>query len=527
MNLRNSLGHQLATILAPEKALEHSSELSSEWDRCKSDVVYFVNNYCWIYDASDPLDPNWIPFHLWDAQKELLRTLQTDRMVQVLKARQLGISWLGLAFGLWLMVFYPSTQISIFSKRQEEANYLLSEERLKGMYAHLPEWMKMGVVLNNEKTWKLANYSIARAFPTNAGDSYTVTYVMIDEADLVEDQRKMIGAVKPTIDGGGKIFMVSRAEARTPQSDFKKMFRAAVSGKSPWKAVFFPWTVRPGRTESWYEDKKLEILTRTGSLDELHEHYPATVAEALSGLTQDKLIPPHWLSRCWIQMDPVLDLLYTQDMVGPTEAEKLYFPQRMPFIPGLKIYKHPVPGDDYVMGADPAEGNSHSDPSSTHVVSRFTGEEVAYFAGTFIPETHASLTLKLSDYYNSAPVLVERNNHGHAFILQCSTEGYLTRLLTGLDKKPGWLNTAAGKTIMYDVVSPYFREGDAVIHTFSTFTELSSLEASTRKAPEGEHDDEAVSYVLAQLARARYLPYIEPEALVEVDYETTDLTYRF
>jgi len=53
------------------------------------------------------------------------------------------------------------------------------------------------------RTWALANGSVARAFPTNAGDSYTATLAIVDEADLVPDLDRLMRSVKPTIDAGG------------------------------------------------------------------------------------------------------------------------------------------------------------------------------------------------------------------------------------------------------------------------------------------------------------------------------------
>ncbi len=53
------------------------------------------------------------------------------------------------------------------------------------MYAKLPAWMRSAVVQDNDHEWQLSNGSVARAFPTSAGDSYTATLAIVDEADLV------------------------------------------------------------------------------------------------------------------------------------------------------------------------------------------------------------------------------------------------------------------------------------------------------------------------------------------------------
>jgi hypothetical protein len=519
--LLDSLHQQLSTKLNPEQRLEDDSPYAIEWQACKDDPAHFIDSYCHLYDATAK---DWVPFHLWQEQIDLVHTIDANDLVCVLKARQLGISWIGIAYALWLMLFHPVATVSIFSRREEEAVYLLGKERLKGMFERLPKWMQVPVEIDNVKLWQLQNGSIARAFPTTAGDSYTVSFAFVDEFDLVDNQGQLLTAMKPTVDGGGKMLVVSRSDSTRPQSEFKQIYRGGVSNTadSPWVSIFLPWWVRPGRTPEWYERQKREIMARTGSYDALHENYPATAAEALSGRTQDKRIPPAWLAKCYEEYPP----LWTVDTEIDADTAAM-LPAGMPVLPGLTVYELPIPGMEYVMGSDPAEGNSHSDPSSTHVVERYTGRECARLTGKFIPEIHALYSMRLSDWYNEAPILVERNNHGHAYILQCKNDGYITRLMQGPDKKEGWLTHVAAKTIMFDLILPYFREGDAVIRSFTTYTQLTQIEASTQRAPEGEHDDEAISYLLAQLARARYTPYSEPVAEPAVAYDQIDLTYRY
>ena len=81
----------------------------------------------------------------------------------VLKARQLGISWLSLAYALWLMLFRAPSTVLLFSLREAEAKELLW--RLRGMYDRLPPWMQAErVMLANETRWVLSNGSRALAF---------------------------------------------------------------------------------------------------------------------------------------------------------------------------------------------------------------------------------------------------------------------------------------------------------------------------------------------------------------------------
>lgn len=450
-----------------------------EWLVCDADPAYFIHQYCQIYDATNR---QWVPFHLWRAQVETLDTIINNRLVIILKARQLGMTWLVLAYALWLALFRPAATVLVFSKRDDEAMYLLGVERLKGMYARLPPFLKCrDVIVDNDHEWALSNGSIVRAFPTTAGDSYTATLAIVDEADLAPDLNQLMNAVKPTIDGGGRMILLSRSDKSRPQSEFKNIYRAAKAMLNGWAAVFLPWHVRPERTPEWYEAQKRDIVSRTQSEDDLHQQYPATDIEALSPASKDKRLASKWLEQCYIEARDI-----SADM------------RDVPGIPGLVIYREPRSGEKFVIGADPAEGNPSSDDSSATVLNRKTGEEVAQLVGKFEPSVFASYLDKLAVYFNNADMLIERNNHGHAVLVWLAQNLQIAeRVLCGLDDKPGWLTTTKSKTLMYDGCADALRNRETIIHSFDAFTQLASIVAATLAAPEGEHDDIATSYALA------------------------------
>src|SRR5262249_58433673 len=164
---------------------------------------YFCAPYCHILSDRGQ-GGDWVPFHLWPEQRRVAGLLQENRLVVVLKARQLGLTWLVLAFGLWLMLFYPVATVLLFSRRDEEATDLLAV-RLRGLYDRLPDFLKVsGFTTDNDHEWALANGSRALAFPTTAGDSYTARLAIVDEADLCPDLDRLIQAVQPTIDADGR-----------------------------------------------------------------------------------------------------------------------------------------------------------------------------------------------------------------------------------------------------------------------------------------------------------------------------------
>jgi hypothetical protein len=312
-----------------------------------------------------------------------------------------------------------------------------------------------------------------------------------------------MGAVKPTIDGGGRMILLSRPDKSKPQSAFKRIYLGAKAKKTEWFPVFLPWNARPDRDAAWYESQRTDILHRTGSVDDLHEQYPATDAEALAARTLDKRIAPQWLEQCYVEAEAL-------SLVGVQDA---------PAIPGLEVYALPVPGRFYAIGADPAEGNPTSDDSALSVLDRATGEEVASLAGKFQPAVLAAHADRIGLWYNRAVVLVERNNHGHAVLLWLRENSTLSRA-PGHDGGEGWLSSGKGKALLYDAAADAFREKDTVLHSFGTLMQLCSIEGSTLRAPQGEADDRATAYALALMAVRRQAHVYSVEDWVRSAQET-------
>jgi hypothetical protein len=109
------------------------------------------------------------------------------------------------------------------------------------MHDHLPAWLQAsGFTTANDHEWALVSGSRALAFPTTAGDSYIATLAVVDEADLVPDLDRLMRAVKPTIDGGGRMVLLSRADKTQPMSPFRRIYTTARQGQNDWVGIFLP-----------------------------------------------------------------------------------------------------------------------------------------------------------------------------------------------------------------------------------------------------------------------------------------------
>ena len=58
----------------------------------------------------------------------------------VLKARQIGITWLGAGYGLWKLLTKPGTRVLVVSINEDEAIKVVN--RLWDMFQSLPEHLR-------------------------------------------------------------------------------------------------------------------------------------------------------------------------------------------------------------------------------------------------------------------------------------------------------------------------------------------------------------------------------------------------
>jgi hypothetical protein len=469
---------------------------------CRHSLRYFCYTHCQILAATGKPDRGgaWIPFRLWPAQVEVADELQHYREVVLLKARQLGFTWLVIAHALRKLLCFPVATVLFFSQRDDEAEELV-DFRLREMYNRLPEYMRESP-LQTDTSHELTfpGGSRAMAFSTKGGRSYAATLAIIDEADHVEDLGRMLSAIAPTVDAGGQIILLSTADKSRPESAFKRVYRAAKNKENSFHPIFHGWEAAPWRDRCWYDERRRSILAQTGALDDLHQEFAATDAEALSARSLDKRIPAAWLEQCFAEL----------------RALPLASQPGAPAVPGLAVFAPPHDGKSYVVGADPAEGNPTSDDSAAVVLDGKTGEEVANLVGRFEPEVFATYIYSLANWYKTAAILCERNNHGHAVLLWLRNFGHGVRRLEGLDGKPGWQTTTLSKTHAYDRAAECLKNQEVMLHSFETFAQLSSIDGLTLRAPEGQKDDRAMAWVLgvlafiAQFGKAKEVFYAAP-----------------
>jgi len=415
---------------------------------------------------------------LWPAQASTLQKIVEHQLFIVLKARQLGLTWLLVCYGLWMMLFRPGTGLLLFSRRDDEAAELLG--RVRGCHVRLPPFLQARVGTDNDHELEFVNLgSVAQSFPTtkHSGRSYTATLAVVDEADFIRWLRQLLTAVKPTIDAGGQLGLISTVDKEDLSSEFKRIWAQAIAGENSYCPIFLPWSARPDRDAAWYARQKADYTE-----DDLFQEYPATLVEALAARKSSKRFLPAWLASC------------TGDMPS-LEASGA------PPLPGLVVWEPPRPGGVYLVVGDPAEGNPTSDPSPAAVFDVLTWGQVAGLYGRFEPDVFGGCLVEISQWYNHAVICVERNNHGHAVHVAIDGLGAGDLIYQcPLDGKDGWLSNVKNKVLATDVTAQVLRDGGSVIQDGATINELAMFEAGTLRAPPGLTDDRAMTVIIGMAA---------------------------
>ena len=295
---------------------------SAEAEYCKDNPVYFVETYCHIEDKD--ADELIQPFKLWDGQKKALEDFANYKLCVVLKARQLGFTWLALSEAARLLVLWTGRTVVGLSRSEDEAKELV--RRLGVIYDYMPEFVLpakdvqagwSGPVFERSALSLTIRHpdgpdSVFRAFASSpaVGRSFTADLILIDEWAFQQFAEEIWQSAFPIINrpNGGRVIGLSTIKRGTL---FEDIYTNPTNG---FHKIFLPWSADPRRDEKWY-------TTTLGALgeDKTMEEYPATVEEALTvpgGAFFPEISekhrapsPPERPGRRYVSIDYGLDML--------------------------------------------------------------------------------------------------------------------------------------------------------------------------------------------------------------------------
>jgi hypothetical protein len=315
----------------PKSVEDHKKvdlEIEHEKDKCKDSCPRFIRKWVYIEDKDQATVEGGgiaVKFKLWPGQLKVLAAILSNRLLVILKARQLGLTWLALSYAVWRMVFSPGYTVAALSKTERDAKELT--RRIEFILRHLPAWMaqekRRDVKPGRYVLWESTTETVTLYHPDStepsgfksltsapgSGRSFTENLIILDEWAFQQWAEEIWASVYPTVNRptGGQVIGLSTNKRG---SLFEATWINAVKGLNSFARMFLPWWTDPRRTKEWYEQTKKDLP------HSWMQEYPATPEEALSAgegtafpefsemihVCRPFKIPPWW--RRWRGNDP-------------------------------------------------------------------------------------------------------------------------------------------------------------------------------------------------------------------------------
>ena len=367
-----------ALLKGPGVKIEYSKEQMEEYIKCSEDLQYFLTKYFYIRS----LDKGPILFDLYDYQKRFLKEIRNNRFSICKFPRQTGKTSCVTGDILHMTQFIPDYKVAVLANKQKTATEIL--DRIKMAYERLPVWMKQGVVEWNKQSIKFENGSKIIASSTSAtavrGDSFN--YIMLDEFAFVPNNiaDEFFASVYPTISSGqtSKVVIVSTPKG---MNMYYKIWKDALAGRNPYKAIEVKWWEVPGRDAAWKEMTK-------------------------KALGSDRL----WLAEY------ECEFLGSEDtLILPNKLSSLvYDDPKLTTVDGLNIYKEPEKGHIYTITVDTSRALGMDYHAFVVLdVTKMPYQIVARFKNNVMPVMLVpSMLSSVGHKYNDAYILIEMNDTG-------------------------------------------------------------------------------------------------------------------
>lgn len=336
-----------------------------ERNLCVSSPAYFIENYLQVFEPRQEYEAGWKPFSLWPRQEEFLEALDRNYKngdgMTVEKCRDVGATWLTLAWIFHHWLFIPGFTALIGSRKKEEVqkgddiNPLLS--RLNAFLNQLPQWLRpvgfeekehsMSMVLHNPAN---GNTITGESCNPGFGRSKRASVVFLDEYafwpfDVGGSVRHVSSCVikVSSVNGRNHFYHAS-------QQDRAKDFEKGYLDGSGCRFIF-QWHDCLNHDQAWYDKQQKESDPVDFAREVLRDYNSSVRGLIYPGIRDcpigDYKYNPDWpLYICWdygisdytvllfIQRDPKSGELYLLDEIARNGEEIEWF---VPFVPGKEI----------------------------------------------------------------------------------------------------------------------------------------------------------------------------------------------
>ena len=416
----------------------------------------------------------------------------------ILKARQVGISTFLLLRKLDKAAFNSNQTEVILSHDRESLGKLF--KIIRYAYKNMPDDLRPEIDKGGGSRYRLYFPEInSEIYCTLEAVSDAVSGLHISEMALMNNMDKVRTSMDAVPIETGEISIETTARGFNHYHDF-------YTGETGYKNFFFPWYMHEeyclnrGKIRWTAEEKQLKHKAIKLYGVELNDdqisfrRFKISQRKSKSSFLQEY---PEDDKTCFITTGtPAIDITKIQDIIKDR-------PEPIRETEYLKVYIEAISGTPYVFGVDTAEGVG-GDYSVAVVMDSKKREVVAILRGHLKPFDFANEINKLAKDYRRgrAPmplVGVERNNHGHAVLLELKEHLNYPNLYMHSDNRAGWITDKVTRPIMLNTFIDAVENSTVKINDMTILNECLTLVNNKGKieAAQGKHDDSVIASSIA------------------------------
>lgn len=251
----------------------------------KDNPVAFINDWGMTFDPRNAERdlPTTVPFLLFPKQAEFIDWVyglwrgRQDGLAE--KSRDMGVSWLCVAFAVWMWLFHSGTVIGFGSRKEEYVDKLGDPKslfwKIRAFISLLPPELRPAGYDEKKHAphMRIINPETGAAIIGEAGDNIgrgnRTSIYFKDESAFYERPELIDAALSQTSN--------CKIDISTPNGPGNPFYRKRHGGKLP---VFtFDWRSDPRKNEAWYR-KQCNDLDAVIVAQEIDINYEASVSDA-------------------------------------------------------------------------------------------------------------------------------------------------------------------------------------------------------------------------------------------------------
>jgi phage terminase large subunit len=251
----------------------------------KDNPVDFINDWGMTFDPRNAEigQPTLIPFTLFPKQAEFINWLRDrwlgreDGLCE--KSRDMGVSWLCVAFAVWMWRFYDGAVIGFGSRKEDYVDKIGDPKSLFWKVRQFVDLLPVVLrpegydSIKNAPFMRITNPENGAAIVGEAGDNIgrgnRTSIYFKDESAFYERPEAIDAALSQTSN--------CKIDVSTPNGVGNPFYRKRHGGKIP--VFVFDWHDDPRKDQAWY-DKQCESLDAVIVAQEIDRNYSASVSNS-------------------------------------------------------------------------------------------------------------------------------------------------------------------------------------------------------------------------------------------------------